>query len=157
MKRMVAIVILGFLTACGGGSPTQPTPAPTSGSTVQTGPTSAPPADPAPAPTPTPAPPTPAPSPAPAPTPAPTRTVLHATVNHAFWYPNASFTLPQRFDIVIQDGKATIATLAPLPFSYYVSADEFLVRTSDFELSVQGGMFAFNGLSGNASGPVARD
>lgn len=154
MKRTVAIVLLGFVAACGGNSPTSPTTTTPTQTTVQT--------DPAPAnpPTPTPAPttPTPVPAPTPAPTPGPTpqpgQTVLDAAVSNSYWYPNASFTLPQNFQIVIVDGAVKIGQLDPLPFAYHESDDKFIVRTKDFEFSVEGGGFAFNGVNGTAQGSV---
>ena len=57
---------------------------------------------------------------------------------------------------MIQDGTAKIAQLDPLPFSDYESDDNFIVKTKDFELAVQGGNLAFNGLNGTAMGTVTR-
>jgi hypothetical protein len=88
--------------------------------------------------------------------PQPTQTVLDAVTSSAHWYPNASFTLPERFQIVIQDGRAKIAQLDALPLAYYKSDDDFIVKTTEFELAVEGGSFAFNGLNGTAQGSVTR-
>jgi hypothetical protein len=78
-------------------------------------------------------------------------------VDNAHWYPSASFTLPETFELVLAADTVKIASLDPLPFAYHKSDEEFMVKTRDFELSVQNGHFAFNGLNGTASGTVARD
>ena len=153
MKQTIVVTSIALLAACGG-SPTSPTPTSSTPSTAQTTPAppqvAEPPAPQPPAPTPTP---TPAPTPAPAPVPA--KVVLHATVESSHWYPGASFTLPDSFDIVIDGETVKIATLDPLPFSVFRSNDDFIVRRSDFSLVVQGTTFWFNGLAGQASGTLA--
>ena len=72
------------------------------------------------------------------------------------WYPNATFTLPEHFDVVIEHDRVRIATHDPLPFAYYKSDDEFIVKQQDFDFVVQGGKFTFNGLAGQASGSIAK-
>ena len=71
------------------------------------------------------------------------------------WYPDAAFTLPESFDVVIEGETAKIATLDPFPFGYHTSNDDFIVKQKDFEFVVQGGRFTFNGLAGQATGPIA--
>ena len=148
MKQTIIVLALG-LAACGG-SPTTPTP--TTQQPTQT--TPQPPADPPADPPATPPAPTPAPTPAPAPTP-PARTILHARVTSSHWLPGAAFTLPDSFDVIIEGDTAKISTLDPLPFGIYTSNEEFLVKQKDFEFAVQGGMFTFNGLAGQAAGTIA--
>jgi hypothetical protein len=159
VKQTLVLLALVFLVACGG-SPTTPTPAVTT--TPPQAATPTPSADPAPTtpapPVPTPPAPTPAPTPtppSPSPSPAPERTVLHATVSSSHWYPSASFTLPDRFDVVIEGNRARIATLDPLPFSFFQSAGNFLVKQRDFEFVVDGGLFSFNGVNGQATGTIS--
>jgi hypothetical protein len=82
--------------------------------------------------------------------------ILHATVTSSHWYPNATLTLPERFDVVIEKDTAVIATLAPVPFGYYKSEDDFIVKEKDFTFVVQGGRFTFNGLAGQATGTVTK-
>ena len=72
------------------------------------------------------------------------------------WYPNAAFTLPDRFDVVIDKNTVKIASLDPLPFGYYKNDDEFIVKQQDFEFVVHGGTFTFNGLAGQAAGPIVK-
>ena len=167
MKLTIIVASLGILVGCGG-SPVTPTPVSSTSSTTQTQTPAEPAPAPAPLPSPAPGPPTPTPTPSPTPTPAPApvpspapapsdnHVVLHATVEQSHWYPNASLTLPQTFDLTIDGDRVTIPTLDPLPFSYYKSSEDFIVKTKDFELVVQGTTFTFNGLSGQASGSVVR-
>ena len=150
MKQTMLVLALGFLVACGG-SPTAPAAITQAG--VHTTPNSPTPADP-PAPPPPSTPPS-APAPTP-PSPSPSRTVLHATVTSSHWYADATFTLPETFDVVIEGNTAKIATLDPLPFGFYRSDDDFIVKQKDFEFVVQGGTFAFNGLAGQATGTIAK-
>jgi len=150
VKYMILVVAL-VLGACA--SPTRPTATDAKPSAQKTA--DPPPAEPQPPAPPAPAPPAPAP-PAPAPAP-PTRTILHVVVTSSYWYPNATFTLPERFDVIIENDTVKIATLDPLPFSYYKSDNEFIVKQHDFIFTVQGGTFGFNGLQGVANGTVARD
>lgn len=152
MKQTVLILALG-LAACGA-SPTTPT-ATVTRPQAQTIPDPPQPAEPpVTPPSPTPAPtPAPAPVPTPAPTP-PARTVLHATVTLSHWYPDAAFTLPSSFDVVIEGDTAKIATLDALPFALYKSNEEFIVKQKDFEFVVQGGTFSFNGVAGQAAGSI---
>jgi len=77
-------------------------------------------------------------------------------VSSSHWYPNATFTLPDRFDVVIAKDTAKIGTLDPLPFGYYKSDDDFIVKQKDFELVVRAGTFTFNGLAGDAVGTIAK-
>jgi len=63
--------------------------------------------------------------------------------------------LPESFDVVIDGDRVTIATLDPLAFAYYKSDADFIVKPKDFEFVVQGGRFTFNGLAGQATGPIA--
>ena len=72
------------------------------------------------------------------------------------WYPGATFTLPDTFDVVIEGDTAKIATLDPLPFGFYQSNDDFIVKQKDFEFVVRGGTFTFNGLAGQATGTIAK-
>lgn len=72
------------------------------------------------------------------------------------WYPNAAFTLPDHFDVVVEKDTAKIATLDPLPFGYHKSDEEFIVKQQDFEFVVQGGKFTFNGLAGQAAGTIVK-
>jgi len=83
--------------------------------------------------------------------------VLHAVVDNSHWYPNATFTLPARFDVIIEGAMVKIATLDPLPFSLRNGDDLFIVKTTDFGFSVQGGTFSFNGLAGQASGRIGSE
>ena len=156
MKQTFLVLALGVLTACGS-SPTMPTPTdaqpPVQATTNPPAnpPTTPPSPAPAPAPTPTPA---PAPAPSPAPTPAPAGTILHAVVTTSQWFPGAAFTLPQKFDVVIDGDTVKIATLDPLPFAFHKRDDEFIVKQKDFEFTVQGGTFVFNGIAGQATGTI---
>jgi hypothetical protein len=154
--KYTILVVAFVLGACA--SPTAPAPTVTEPPVQKTAdaPTTPPATPPAPTPpVPTPPVPTPAPAPAPAPAPSPT-TVLHATVTLSHWYPNATLTLPERFDVVIRKDTATIATLDPLPFGYYTSDDDFIVKQTDFTFVVQGGRFTFNGVAGQATGTIAK-
>ena len=156
MKQTMLVLAVGFLVACGG-SPTAP--AAITQPDVHTTPISPTPADPPATPPPSTPPSTPAPPPAPAPAPtppSPSRTILHAIVTSSHWYPGATFTLPETFDVVIEGDTAKIATLDPLPFGLYRSDDDFIVKQKDFEFVVQGGTFAFNGLAGQATGTIAK-
>lgn len=162
ITRIGVVVACGVLAACGG-SPTSPTSGKqpitqTAGDASGSNP--APEPAPRPTPTPTPAPtpaPTPTPTPTPTPNPGPSRIVLHAVVENAHWYPNATFTLPERFDVIIEGETVKIATLDPLPFSFREGNERFIVKTREFEFSVQGRTFSFNGLAGQASGSIGRD
>lgn len=165
MKQTFMVGVIGFLAACGG-SPASPTPTSSTQSTTQTTGNPAPADEPTPpSPTPTPAPtpePAPSPNPAPQPTPVPSptpaaKTILHATIANAHWYPDASFTLPDRFDVTIEGDKVTIASLDPLPFSYHGSDADFIVRTDDFQFVVHDTTFTFNGVAGTATGTIAHD
>jgi len=149
------IIVAALVLAACGASPTAPAPTVAQPPT-QNGKDPTPPADPPTTP-PAPTPPAPPPAPAPTPTPPPSqRTILHATTISSHWYPNAAFTLPDRFDVVIENNTVTIATLDPLPFGYYKSDDEFLVQQRDFAFSVQGGRFTFTGVAGEATGTIAK-
>jgi len=154
VKQTFLVLALGILTACGS-SPTAPTP-PEKQPPAQT-PSNPPEAPPTPTPAPTPTPtPTPAPTPAPSPTPAPpARTILNASVTSSHWYPDAAFRLPGQFDVVIEGDTVKIATLDPLPFGLYTSADDFIVKQKDFEFVVRAGTFVFNGVAGQATGTIA--
>jgi hypothetical protein len=77
-------------------------------------------------------------------------------VTSSHWYPGATFTLPDTFDVIIEGDTAKIATLDPLPFGFYRSDDDFIVKQKDFEFVVQGGTFTFNGLAGQATGTIAK-
>jgi hypothetical protein len=165
MKKTFLVGVIGLFAACGG-SPSSPTPTSTTQSTTQATANPAPANEPTPPPTPTPAPtPEPTPSPTPVPTPvpvpgpppAPAKTVLHATVAGSHWYPDANFTLPDRFDVTIEGDKVKIASLDPLPFSFDGSDADFIVRTNDFQFVVHDTTFTFNGVAGIASGTVSRD
>lgn len=70
------------------------------------------------------------------------------------WYPGAAFTLPDSFDVVIEGDRATISTLDPVPFGFFKSNDDFIVKQRDFDFVVHGGTFTFNGLAGQATGPI---
>ena len=72
------------------------------------------------------------------------------------WYPAENFSLPEHFDVVIEKNTAKIATLDPLPFGYYKSDEEFIVKQKAFEFVVQGGTFTFNGLAGQATGTIVK-
>lgn len=72
------------------------------------------------------------------------------------WYPAEKFSLPDHFDVIIEKNTAKIATLDPLPFGYYKSDDEFIVKQRDFEFVVQGGTFTYNGLAGQATGTIVK-
>jgi len=76
-------------------------------------------------------------------------------VENSHWYPNATFTLPERFDVIIEGKTAKIATLDPLPFALFEGNDEFIVKTPDFQFNVHGTTFTFNGLAGQASGRIS--
>jgi hypothetical protein len=76
-------------------------------------------------------------------------------VTSAHWFPDAAFTLPDTFDVVIEGDTAKISTLDPFPFGFYRSNDDFIVKQKDFEFVVQGGRFTFNGVAGQATGPIA--
>ena len=71
------------------------------------------------------------------------------------WYPGATLVLPDSFDVVIEAGTAKISTLDPVRFGYYAHDLDFIVKQSDFTFVVQGGTFTFNGLAGQATGPIA--
>jgi hypothetical protein len=76
-------------------------------------------------------------------------------VSSSHWYAGASFTLPDAFDVVIDGDTVKIASLDPLPFAAYKSADDFIVKQKDFEFVVRAGTFSFNGIAGEASGAIA--
>jgi len=63
--------------------------------------------------------------------------------------------LPDSFDVVIEGDTAKISTLDRVPFGYYKSNQDFIVKQGDFTFVVQGGTFTFNGLAGQATGPIA--
>ena len=134
MTRTVIVIFVAALAACGG-SPTSPTPGkpPITQSTGDASGSN------------------------PAPNPGPSRIVLHAVVENAHWYPNATFTLPERFDVIVEGETVKIATLEPLPFSLREANDRFIVKTREFEFSVQGRTFSFNGLAGQASGRISQE
>jgi hypothetical protein len=75
-------------------------------------------------------------------------------VTSSRWFPGATFVLPDSFDVVIEGGTAKISTLDPVPFGYYASHEDFIVKQTTFDFVVQGGRFTFNGLAGQATGPI---
>jgi hypothetical protein len=63
--------------------------------------------------------------------------------------------LPDSFDVVIEGGTVKISSLGPVPFVHYAGDQDFIVKQADFSFVVQGGTFTFNGLAGQATGPIA--
>jgi hypothetical protein len=139
ITRTLIVVALAGLAACGG-SPTSPSKTPDKQPAPQAAPE-----------------PAPAPAPAPAPDPGPTRIVLHATVETSYWFPHATFRLPEKFDVILEGDTATIASLDPLPFTFRSGNALFIVKTPEFTFSVQNGTFSYSGLAGEATGRIGAE